>query len=147
MSQLFASDTQNTGVSSLASVFPLTSLKTDWSDLLAAQGALRSLLQHHSLKAVIHSLYGSALITIRDHWEDTALTIQSSVSRVTSLLFNTVRFVIAFLSRNKCLLMSWLQSPSAVILEPKKRQSVTASTFSPSTCHAVMGLDAMTLVL
>ena len=68
----------------------LTSLKIDWFDFLAVQGDLRSLLQHHSLRAVIHSLYGSALVTIRDHWEDIALTIQSFVSRIMSLLFNTL---------------------------------------------------------
>ena len=76
-----------------------------------------------------------------------ALTIWTFVSRVMSLLFTTLfRFVIAFLPRSKCLLISWLQSPYTVILEPKKRKSVTTSTFSPSICHEVMGLDAMILV-
>ena len=69
------------------------------------------------------------------------------VGKVMSLLFNMLsRLVIAFLPKSKCLLMSWLQSPSAVILEPKKIKSVTVSPYSPSVCHEVMGLDAMILV-
>ena len=76
-----------------------------------------------------------------------ALTIKAFVSKVVSLLFNMMcRFVIAFLPRNKHLLISWLQSQSAVILEPKKRNSVTISIFPPSICHEVMGLNAMILV-
>ena len=76
-----------------------------------------------------------------------ALTIRAFVGRVMSLLFNTLsRFVIPFLSRNKRLLISWLQSPSIVTLEPKNRKSFTASIFSPSICYAIMGLDAMILV-
>ena len=69
------------------------------------------------------------------------------IVKVMSLLFNTLsRFVIAFLPRSKCLLISWLQSPSTVILEPKKIKFVTASTYSPSICHEVMGADAMILI-
>ena len=76
-----------------------------------------------------------------------ALTIQTFVSKVISLLFNMLsRFVIAFLPRIKHLLISWLQSPSAVILEPKKIKSLTVSIVSSSVCHEVMGLDAMFLV-
>ena len=76
-----------------------------------------------------------------------ALTRQTFVCKVMSLLFNLLsRFVIAFLPRSKCLLISWLQSPSAVILEPKKIKSLTVSIVSPSICHEVMGLDAMILV-
>ena len=76
-----------------------------------------------------------------------ALTVQTFVSRVVSLLYNTLsKFVIAFLPKSNRLLISWLQSLSTVILEPKKRKSVTASTFSPSICHEVMGPDAMILV-
>ena len=76
-----------------------------------------------------------------------ALTRRTFVGKVMSLLFNMLsRFVIAFLPRSKRLLISWLQSPSAVILEPKKIKSVTVSTFSPSICHKVMGPDAMILV-
>ena len=76
-----------------------------------------------------------------------ALTTWTFVSKVMSLLFNMFsRFVIAFLPRDKHLLISWLQSPSAVILEPRKRKSITDSTFSPSICHEVMGSDAMIFV-
>ena len=76
-----------------------------------------------------------------------ALTRQNFIGKVMSLLFNMLsRLVIAFLPRTKCLLISWLQSPSAVILEPKKIKSVTFSTASPSVCHEVMGPDAMILV-
>ena len=76
-----------------------------------------------------------------------ALTRWTFVSKVMSLLFNMLsRLVITFLPRSKCLLISWLQSPSAVILEPKKRKSVTVSIVSPSICHEVMGLDAMIFV-
>ena len=76
-----------------------------------------------------------------------ALTRRTFVSKVMSLLFNTLtRFVIAFLPRSKHLLISWLQSSSAVILEPKKIKSLTVSIVSPSICHKVMGLDAMILV-
>ena len=76
-----------------------------------------------------------------------ALTIQTFVGKVMSLIFNMLsRLVITFLPRSKCLLISWLQSPSAVILEPKKIESVTVSIVSPSICHEVMGLDAMILV-
>ena len=89
-------------------------------------------------------LYGPDLKTIHDHWDDhiVHLTIWTFVGRVMSLLFNTLSsFVIAFLPRSSGLLISWLQSPSAVILKPKKRKSVTASTFPPSICHAVIGTD------
>ena len=76
-----------------------------------------------------------------------ALTISTFVSKVMFLLFHMLsRFVIAFLPRSKCLLISWLQSPSAVILEPKKIKSVTVSIVSPSICHEVMGLDAMIFI-
>ena len=94
-------------------------------------------------------LYGSAFTSVHNYWKNHNFDWKSHSfdGRVMSLLFNTLsRFVIAFLPRNKHLLTSWLQSPSAVILEPKKIQSVTASTFSPSICHEVMGPDAMILV-
>ena len=92
----------------------------DWLDLLAAQGTLKNLLQHHS---------------------------STFVGKVMSLLFNVLsRSVIAFLPRRKHLLISWLQSPSAMILEPKKIKSATVSVFSPSVCHEVMGSDAMIFV-
>ena len=76
-----------------------------------------------------------------------ALTRQTFVGKVMSLLFNTLsRFVVVFHLRSKCLLISWLQSPSAVILEPPKIKSATVSTVSPSICHEVMGLDAMIFI-
>ena len=107
----------------------LISLKVDWVDLLAVQGTFRSLLQHHSSKASI--LWHSVIFTVQlsqpyvTTGKTTALIIQTVINRVMSLLFNTLsRFVIAFLPRSNRLLISWLQSPSAVILEPKKRKYV-----------------------
>ena len=120
-------------------------------DLLAVQGTIENFLQHHNLKASIiwHSAF--FIIQIRHPHMITgkiiALTIQIFVGKVMSLLFSTLsRFVIAFLPRRKCLLIWGLQSLSAVILEHKKIKFVSASTFSPSICHEVMGLDAMILV-
>ena len=123
----------------------------DWLDLLAVQGILKSLLQHHSLKASIpwHSAF---FIVELSHPHMTtgktiALTRWTFVDEVMSLLFNMLsRLVITFLPRSKRLLISWLQSPSAVILEPRKIKSATVSTVSLSVCHEVMGLDAMNLV-
>ena len=124
----------------------------DWLDLLAVQGTLKSLLQYHSSKASI--LLCSAFITVQlSHpymitGKTIALTRWTFVGKVMSLLLNMLsRLVITFLPRNKRLLISWLQSPSAVILEPKKIKSDIVSTVSPSVCHKVMGLDAMILVL
>ena len=123
----------------------------DWLNLLAVQGTLKSLLQHHSSKASI--LWHSAFIILEiSHpymptGKTIALTRWSFVGKVMSLLFNMLsRLVIAFLSRSKCLLISWLQSPSAVILEPRKIKSLTVFFISPSICHKVMGLDTMILV-
>ena len=123
----------------------------DWLDLLAVQGTLKSLLQHHSPKASI--LRRSAFFTVQlshpymTSGKTKALTRWTFVGKVMSLLFNMLsRLVIAFLPRSKYLLLSWLQSPSAVILEPKKIKSDTFSTVSPSICHEVMGPDAMILV-
>ena len=129
----------------------LISLKIDWFDLLAVQGTLRNLLQHHSSKASILRRYTFFTIQLSQPYvttgKTTNLTIQTFVGRVMSLLFSTLcGFLIAFLTRSNHLLISWLQSPSAVILEPKKRKSVTTSTFSPSICHEVMGPGAMILV-
>ena len=122
----------------------------DWLDLLAVQGTLKSLLQHHSSKASV--LWDSAffIVQLSHPYVTTGKTIPLTmwifVSKVMSLLFNMLpRLVIAFLPRNKHLLISWLQSPSAVILEPKEMKSVTVSTVSPSICHEVMGPDAMIL--
>ena len=120
-------------------------------DLLAVQGNLKSLLQHHSSKASV--LWHSAFFMVQlSHpcmttGKIIALTRWTFVSKITSLLFNMLsRLVIAFLPRSKCLLISWLQSPTSVILEPNKIKSVTVSIVSPSICHEVMGLDAMLLV-
>ena len=123
----------------------------DCFDLLAVQGTLKSLLQHHSPKALI--LWHSAFFMVQlSHpymttGKTIALTIQTFVSKVMSLLSNTLsRFVIAFLPRSKHLLILWLQSPSAVILEPKEITSVIASIFSLSICLEVLGPDATILV-
>ena len=120
-------------------------------DLLALQGTLNSLLQHHSLKTSILQRSAFFIVQLSHPYMPTgkaiALTIQTLVGKVISLLFNTLSsFVITFLRRSKRLLISWLQSPSAVILEPKKIESVTVSIVSPSICHEVMGPDAMILV-
>ena len=119
-------------------------------DLLAVQGTFKSLLQHHSSKASI--LLHSAFFIVQLSYpyittqKTKALARQTFVGKVTSLLFNMLpRLVITFL-KSKCLLISWLQSPSAVILEPRKIKSATVSTVSPSISHEVMGPDAMILV-
>ena len=129
----------------------LISFRMDWLDLLAVQGTLRSLLQHHGSKASI--LRHSAFFTVQlsDPYMTTgktiALTRRTFVGKVMSLLLNMLSgLVITFLPRSKHLLISWLQSPSAVILEPPKIKSDTVSTVSPSISHGVMGLDAMILV-
>ena len=126
----------------------LISFRLDWLDLLVVQGTLKSLLQHHGSNASI--LRRSAFFTVQlSHpymttGKTIALTRWTFLGKVMSLLFNTLsRFVIAFFPRSNHLLISWLQSPSLVILKPKKRKSVTTSTFSPSVCHEVLGLDAM----
>ena len=127
------------------------SLKTDWFDLLAVQGTFRSLLQHDSSKASILQYSTFFMVLLSQSYmtigKTIAVTIWTFVSRLLSLLFNTLsRFVITFLPRSKCFLISWLQSPSAVIVEPKKRKSVATSIFSPSIYHEVMGLDAIILI-
>ena len=113
----------------------LISFRIDWFDLLAVQGALKSLLQHQSLKASILWCSIFFMIQLSHPFMTTgktiAFTIWSFVSKMMSLLFNVLsRFVIAFLPKSKCLLIPWLQSPSTVILEPKKINSVTVSIFS-----------------
>ena len=129
----------------------LMSFRMDWLDLLAVQATLKSLLQHHDSKASV--LQRSAFFMAHlSHPHVTAgktiaLTKWTFVSKVMSLLFNVLsRFVIAFLPRSKHLLISWLQSLSAVILEFKERKSVTVFSFPPYICHEVMGLDARILV-
>ena len=156
MSQLFPCGGQSIGVSAF-SIGPsnehpgLIFFRMDWLDLLAVEGTLKSLLQHHSSKASI--LWHSAFFIVQlSHPYTTigktiALTTWTFVSKVMSLLFNMLSMlVIAFLPRSKCILISWLQSPSVVILEPKKIKSVTISIVSPSICHEVMGPDYMIFV-
>ena len=123
----------------------------DWFDLLAVQGTLKSLLQHHSSKASIFQCSAFFMVQLSHPYMTTgktiALTSQTFVSKIMSLLFNMLsRLVTVFLPRSKHLLISWLQSPSAVILEPPKIKSLTVSTVSPFVCHEVMGLDAMIFV-
>ena len=126
----------------------LISFRMDWLDLLAVQGTLKSVLQHHTSKASI--LRHSAFFTVQlSHpyvttGETTALTRWTFVGKVMSLLFNMLfRLVITFPPRSKRLLISWLKSPSALILEPKTIKSDTVSTVSPSISHEVMGPDAI----
>ena len=145
------------GISPFEEYSGLSSFRIDWIhlgflqfDLIAVQETLKSLLQLHSLKASVlqysdffmaqlsHPYMASGKLT---------LTIQTFVGKVMSLLFNMLsRFVLAFLPRNKHHLISWPQSPSAVILETKKMKSVTVSIVTPSICHEMMELDAMILV-
>ena len=126
----------------------LISFRLDWLDFLAVQESLKSLLQKHSSKTskayfFIVQLLHPYIAT----GKTIALTRRTFVGKVMSLLFNKLsRLVITFLPRSKCLLISWLQSPSAVILEPKKIKSDTVSTVSPSTSYEVMGPDAMIFV-
>ena len=129
----------------------LISFRMDWLDLLAVQGTLKSLLQHHSSKASILRCSAFFIVQLSHPYMTTcktiALTRWTSVDKVMSLLFNMLsKLVIIFLPRSKCLLISWLQLPSKVILESKKIKSVTVSTVSLSTCHQVMGPDTMILV-
>jgi len=127
----------------------LISFRMDWLDLLAVQGTLKSLLQHHSLKASVlwHSAFFIVQLSYMTTGKTIALTRRIFVGKVMSLLFNMLsRLVIPFLPRNKHLLILWLQSPSPVILEPPKITSLTVSTVSPSICQEVMGPDAMIFV-
>ena len=128
----------------------LISFTMDWLDLLTVQRTLKSLLQHHSSKATILRCSAFFIVQLSHPYTTTgktiALTRWTFVSKIMSLLFNKLpRLVITFLPR-KPLLISWKQSPSAVILEPPKIKSVTVSIVSPSICHEVMGSDVMILV-
>ena len=148
MSQLFASGGQSIGASASASVLPMNI--QGWLPLgltgLISKGLPRVFSSTTIQK---HQFFGTLFMVQLSHpsmtaGKNIALTIQTFVSKVISLLFNMLsRFVIAFLPRSKCLLISWLQSLPAVILEPKKIKSVTVSTFPPSICHKVMGPDAV----
>ena len=129
----------------------LISFRIDWLDLLAVQGKLKGLLQHHSSKPSIFRCSAFFIVQLSHPYMTTgktiALTRRNFVGKVMSLLFSMLsRLVITFLPRSKRLLISWLQSPSVVILEPKKIKSVTVSTVSPFIFHEVMGPDAMILV-
>ena len=123
-------------------------MRIDWFELLAVQGTLKSLLQHHISKASILLCSAFFIVQLSHPYMTTgktrALTRWTFVGKVTSLLFNMMsRLVIAFVVRSKHLLISWLQSPSAVILEPQK---IKFYTVSPSICHEVMGQDAMVFI-
>ena len=156
MTQFFASGGQSIG-SFHFNIAPsiehpgLICFRMDCLDLLAVQGTLKSLLQHHSSTASILRRSAFFIVQLSHPYMTTgktiALTRQTFGSKVMSLLFNMMsRLVITFLLRRKCLLMSWLQSPSAVILEPQKVKSATVSTVSPSICHEVMGPDAVIFI-
>ena len=120
----------------------------DWLDLLVVQGTLKSLLQHHSSKESILQHSAFFIVQLSHPYMTTgkiiALTTRTFVGKVMSLLFNMLsRLVITSLPRSKHFLISWLQSPSAVILEPEKIKSDTVSTVTPSICHEVMGPDGV----
>ena len=126
----------------------LISFRMDWLDLLAVQGTLKSLFQYHSSKPSILQHSAFSIVQLSYPYMTTgkiiALTRWTFVGKAMSLPFNMLsRLVITFLPRSKCLLISWLQSPSAVIWEPPK---IKSATVSPSICHEVMGLDAVILV-
>ena len=145
MSQLFPSGGQSIGHPELIS------FRMDWLDLLAVQGTLKGLLQHHSSRASILQHSAFFIVQLSYPYMTTGKTIalirQTFVGKVMSLLFNMLfRLVVTFLPRSIHLLISWLQSPSAVILESQKIKSATVSAVSPSICHEVMELDAIILV-
>ena len=129
----------------------LISFMMDWLDLLAVQGTLKGLLQHHSSKTSVLWCSAFFVVQLSHPYMTTGKTIPLTrwtfVGKVMSLLLNMLsRLVVTVLPRSKRLLISWLQSPSAVILEPQNIKSDTVSTVSPSVCHEVMGPDAMILV-
>ena len=155
MSKLFASVGQSIKVSASTSDLPMNT--QDWSPLgwtgwISLQSnCKKSLLQHHSSKASILQCSAFFIVQLSHPYMNAGKTIalirQTFVDKVISLLFNILsRLVITFLPKSKHLLISWLKSPSSVILEPRKIKSATVSTVSPSICHEVMGLDAMILV-
>ena len=155
MSHLFAAGGQSIGASASASVLPMSI--QDWFPLgltgliSLLSKRLKSLLQHCKLKASILQCSGFFMDLLAHPYRTTGkstlssiLTLWTFVVKLMSLLFNMMsRFVTAFLSRSKHLLISWLQSLSRVILKHKKIKSLTTSTFPPSICHEVMGLDVM----
>ena len=128
----------------------LISFSMDWLDLLAVQGTLKSLLQHHRSKASIFRHSAFFIVQLSHAYmtagKTTALNAQNFVGKVMALIFSTLSsIVIAFLPRSKHLFISWLQSKSTMILEPKKIKYAPVATFPPFICHEVMGLDAMIL--
>ena len=130
-------------ISSSSEYSGLISFRMDWFDLLTVQGTLKRLLQHHSSKALV-LLCSSFYIQLSHPYMTTGKTIdltrRTFLGKVMFLLFNTLsRLAIAFLPRSKYFLISWLQSPSAVILEPNKIKFLTIFIVSPSICHEVMG--------
>ena len=152
MSQFFESAGQNIGASGSTLVLPMNIqnwFPLGWTGWISLQSKrLKSFLQHHSSKASILWCSAFFIVQLSHPYMTTgkaiALTRWTFVGKVMSLLFNMLsRLVIAFLPRSKCLLISWLQSLPAVILDPPKIKSLTISIFSPCICHKVMGLDAM----
>ena len=126
----------------------LISFRMDWLDILAVQGTLKSLLQHHSSKASILLCSAFFIVQLSHPHLNTGKTIALSgrtyFGKIMSLLLNMLsRLVITFLPRSKCLLISWLQSLSVVTLDPRK---IKSATVSPSVCHEVLGPDAMIFV-
>ena len=157
MSQLFVSCGRSIGALASTSALPvfeysgLISFRMDWLDLLAVHGTLKSLLhttvQRHQFLSAQPSLWSHSLHPYMTTGRTIALTRWTFVGKGMFLLFNMLaRFVIAFLPRNRYLLISWLQSPFILILEPKKIKFVTVSFVSPPICHEVMGPDAMIFV-
>ena len=157
MSQFFASGGQSNGVSTSASALPmeysgLISFWMDWLDLLAVQVTIKSLptppLMFKSISSsALSFLYSPALMSIVTTGKTIALTRWTFAGKVMSLFFTMLsRLVLAFLPRSKCFIISWLHSPSAVILELKKIKSVAVSIVSPSICHEVMGPNAVILI-
>ena len=119
---------------------------TGWISLGLSRVFSSTTVQKHQFFS-LSFLYSPTLTSIHEYWKNHNLTRQTFVGKVMSLLFNMLsRLVIAFLPRSKCLLISWLQSPSAVILDPQKTKSVTVYIVSPSICHEVMGPDAMIII-
>ena len=158
MSWLFTSSGQRIGASALASVLPinikdlfplgLTGLISLLSKFPCSQEFIPASLFKSINSLALSLLYGPTLTSIHDYWKNHSFDYTHLFCKVISLLFNILsRFAIAFLPRSKNLLISWLQSPSAVILEPKKIKSVTVSTSSPSICYEVAGPDAMIVSL
>jgi len=138
----------NFNISPFSEYSGLISLRIDWFELHDVKGTLKSLLQHHSSKAPILRCSAFFMVHLFHHYMTTGKTIALAkwtfVGKIMSLLFNMQsRFVIPFLSRSRCLLISWLKSPSAAIFKPPKINFVTVSIVSPSICHEVMKPDTM----